>query len=87
VLAYVILRTGAKLVGGWLASAVVAPELPRDVGFQLTFPGIVGIAFALNALQARGDLGIASTLFTVVVAGSLVSDALALLASRREIPA
>jgi len=87
VLAYVILRTGAKLVGGWLASAVVAPELPRDVGFHLTSPGIVGIAFALNALQARGDLPIASTLFTVVVAGSLASDALSLLALRREVPA
>jgi hypothetical protein len=87
VLAYVVLRTAAKLVGGWLAAAAVARELPRDVGLHLTSPGIVGIAFALNTLQARSDLGIASTVFTIVVAGSLASDVLSLLASRREAPA
>jgi len=85
VIAYVVLRTAAKLVGGWLAARAVAPELPRDVGFHLTSSGIVGIAFALNVLQARGDLAIASTVFTIVVAGSLASDLLALLA-RREAP-
>jgi hypothetical protein len=84
VIAYVVLRTAAKLVGGWLAATAVAPELPREVGFHLASPGIVGIAFALNTLQARGDLAIASTLFTIVVAGSLASDLLSLLASRRE---
>ena len=87
VVAYVVLRTAAKLAGGWLAAAAVAPELPRDVGFHLTSPGIVGIAFALNALQARGDEGTVSTVFAVVVAGSLASDVLSLLASRREGPA
>ena len=86
VLAYVVLRTAAKLVGGWLAARAVAPELPRDVGFHLTSSGIVGIAFALNVLQTHGDLEIASTVFTIVVAGSLASDLLALLASRREAP-
>ena len=83
VIAYVVLRTAAKLIGGWLVARTVAPELPRDVGFHLTSSGIVGIAFALNVLQARGDLDIASMVFTIVVAGSLASDLLALLASRR----
>jgi hypothetical protein len=86
VVAYVVLRTAAKLLGGWFAASAVAPELPRDVGFHLTSPGIVGLAFALNTLQARGDLGFTSTVFTIVVAGSLASDALSLLALRREGP-
>jgi hypothetical protein len=87
VIAYVVLRTAAKLLGGWLAAIAVAPELPRDVGFHLASPGIVGIAFALNVLQARGDLDIASTVFTIVVGGSLAADLLALVASRREVAA
>jgi hypothetical protein len=86
VVAYVVLRTAAKLLGGWFAASAVAPELPREVGFHLTSPGIVGLAFALNTLQARGDLGFTSTVFTIVVAGSLASDALSLLALRREGP-
>lgn len=83
-IAYVVLRTAGKLAGGWLATVVVARELPRDLGFSFTSPGIVGIAFALNMLQARGELDAATTAFTIVVAGSLGSELFSLSTSRRE---
>ena len=74
---------------GWRLARrrVVAPSCPATSASTSCSPGIVGIAFALNMLQARGDLDIASTVFAIVVAGSLASDVLSLLASRREAPA
>lgn len=84
---YVVCRTAGKLVGGWLAGRTVERDLPRDLGFRLLSPGIVGLAFAMNVLQARGDLDATATAFTIVVVGSLASDLLDRLAPRSGRPA
>jgi Kef-type K+ transport system membrane component KefB len=70
---YVVCRTAAKLAGGWIARAL-ARDLPRDLGLRLVSPGVVGVAFALNALQARPALDVTATAFAIVVAGSIASD-------------
>jgi hypothetical protein len=81
--AYVIFRTAGKLVGGWLARQTAAAPIPRDVGLALLSPGLVGIAFALNVLQARNASDDAIMLFTIVLLGALVSEVVALVASTR----
>jgi hypothetical protein len=80
--AYVVLRIGGKLIGGWLTSRVVETTLPRDVGFSLLTPGLVGIASALMVLQTAGAPD-GVTAFTIVLAGSLGSELVALGLSRR----
>jgi hypothetical protein len=45
---------------------------------------VVGIAIALNVLQAGGGSPASTTLFAIVVAGSLASELLSLVISRRE---
>lgn len=80
---YVICRIAGKLAGGWLASRAGGSEVPRDLGLHLISPGVIGIAFALNALQALGDAK-GSTVFAIVIAGSLASDLVSLAPSRLE---
>lgn len=80
--AYVAFRTAGKLLGGWVASAV-ARSLPGDFGLSLTAPGVVGVAIALNLLQAHGELAAATTLFAVVVVGTLALELLSAVAVRR----
>jgi hypothetical protein len=77
-LAYLVCRTAGKLFGGWIASAITRREAHRDLGLSLMSPGIVGIAFALNVVQARGEADNTTTLFAIVVAGSLASDLISL---------
>ncbi len=84
VVAYVVLRLAGKRVGGWLAARAVPHGPPVDPGFSLSSPGVVGIAIALNVLQANGGSAASKTLFAVVVVGSLGSELLSLLISRRE---
>jgi len=83
VVAYVVLRLAGKVVGGWLAGRVAARDLPRDLGFHLASPGVVGIAFALNVLQASSRADTATTVFAIVLAGSMGSELLSLVALRR----
>jgi hypothetical protein len=84
VVAYVVLRLAGKRVGGWLAGRAAAQAPPIDPGFTLSSPGVVGIAIALNVLQAGLGAATSTTLFTIVVAGSLGAELLSLLISRRE---
>ena len=45
-----------KLSGGWLASVTSARRAAARFGaVTSSSPGVVGIAFALNVVQARGD--------------------------------
>jgi uncharacterized membrane protein SirB2 len=81
---YLTCRIAGKLIGGLFASVIAGSDVPRDIGLSLMSPGIVGIAFALNVVQAHGDLGGTTALFAVVIAGSLVSDLLSLFAPSRE---
>ena len=82
---YLVFRTLGKVVGGRLARRVAPSDLPSPVGLGLMSPGIVGIAFALNALEAGSD-GTALVL-AVAVAGTLGSEVLALLVRSLERPA
>lgn len=79
---YLVFRVAGKLAGGWLAARVVHPTLPRSLGLDLISPGIVAIAFAMNALQVAGEL--ATTILGTVVVGSLASELLALILQPRE---
>jgi hypothetical protein len=83
-LVYLVSRLVGKLVGGWVAGQLVRSRGPRDLGLSLIPPGIVGIAFALNVLQARGEAdAAAATWVTIVVAGSIGSELISLLAPAR----
>lgn len=76
VLAYVILRATAKIAGGWLVRTIVGSEVPALFGLHLISPGVIAVAFALNTAQAAGDR--AGPVLTIVVAGSIASELLAL---------
>jgi hypothetical protein len=77
---YLLFRTLAKLAGAWTARRVAGDAAPDDLGRALLSPGIIGIAFALNALRAAGpDL---APLLTVVTAGAVASGAIAAAAPR-----
>jgi hypothetical protein len=77
---YLVCRAAGKLVGGWLAIRVGGDGVPHDAALSLLGPGIAGVAFALNALQIEDAAPAVATVFTVVVAGSIGSEVLSLLA-------
>jgi hypothetical protein len=79
---YLTCRLAGKLAGGWMASRIAGPELPSDLGLYLMSPGVVGIAFAVNAAQTRGDLADVTVVLTTVVTGSFCLELLTLLAPR-----
>jgi hypothetical protein len=75
VAAYIVLRLFGKLVGARVARRL-APELPRELGWSLTAPGVVAVALALDLLQAQGGSVAAMAMFAVVIEGSLGSELL-----------
>lgn len=76
--AYLVCRTAGKLVGGQLAMGVVSRSSWRDPGLALLAPGLTGVAFALNVLQASGQADWALSLLAMVVTGSIGSELLSL---------
>jgi hypothetical protein len=76
--AYLICRTLGKLAGGQLASRVVGESSPRNLGLTLLAPGVTGVAFALNALQASGQADWAQSVLAIVIIGSIGSELLSL---------
>jgi len=76
-LIYAILRVVGTLIAGQLAAYVGKPHVSGDLGRQLLRPGVFGVAFALNAATIAG--GDASILLGTVVAGTIASEAAALL--------
>jgi hypothetical protein len=77
---YLLLRVVGKLAGGWLVRRIVGAELPAGFGLQLLSPGVIAVAFALNAeLVAAGPAG---SILSIAVAASIGSDILAMLALR-----
>ena len=84
---YLVCRIAGKLLGGWIASLTSGRDVPRDLGLLLMSPGVVGIAFALNVVQARGDVDNTTALFAIVIAGSLASDLISLFVPWQEQPA
>ncbi len=81
VIAFVVLRLAGKLAGGWIAGRA-APELPGDLGFRLSAPGVAAVAIALDASQAQGGPE-AATMFAIVIAGSLGSELISVMGSRQ----
>lgn len=80
--AYVCLRTAGKLAGGLIVKRVAGIGAPPDLGVHLISPGILGVAFALNAVRAIGsDM---SVVLTVVVAGTIGAELLAGLSQPRK---
>jgi hypothetical protein len=83
---YLVCRIAGKLLGGWIASLTSGGDVPRDLGLLLMSPGVVGIAFALNVVQARGGVDNTTALFAIVIAGSLASDVISLFVPWQEQP-
>lgn len=82
-LAYLAFRIAGKIAGGWLVGRIVARDLPDHLGLYLFSPGVIAVAFALNALQA-GPSDLAAIVLAVAVAGSVGSELLSLLVHPRE---
>lgn len=82
-LVYILLRTGAKLAGGWAARRIAGSAAP-ELGMPLLSPGILGVAFALNVLRASGPD--ASAILAVAAIGTLGSDLISSLVNPREEP-
>lgn len=79
---YVLCRTAGKLAGNLVARGVVKQDEPHEA--SPLSPGIVGVALALNVVQVHAHDDVATTIFMVVVVGSLVSDLASLLLRERE---
>jgi hypothetical protein len=73
-IAYVVIRTSVKLLGGWLATRVQA-FVPRDTDVELISPGVFGVAFASNVVRAGGPEF--APVLTVVVVGTIASSLIA----------
>ena len=78
---YLLIRTAAKLVGGWAAGRVVGPLPSGNLGMSLLAPGILGIAFALNVVRAAGPE--AGPILTVAAVGAIGSDVIASFVTRQ----
>jgi hypothetical protein len=81
---YLACRVAGKLAGGWLVGRLVGQGTTPGLGLALVSPGVTGVAFAVNAVQADGDAARASAVLAVVVTGSLASELLSLVARPRE---
>jgi hypothetical protein len=74
-LAYLLLRSGGKLVGGWMAARVAGAAAPRHLGAGLRSPGVLGLAFALNAVRATGPEG--AIVLAAATVGTIGSELIA----------
>jgi hypothetical protein len=78
---YLLIRTAAKLAGGWAAGRVVGPVPSGSLGLSLLAPGILGVAFALNVVRAAGpDAG---PILAVAAVGAIGSDVIASFTTRQ----
>ena len=82
---YLVFRITGKVVGGLLVRRIIPADPMSPVGLGLISPGIVGIAFALNVLEAGPDG--AALVLAVAVAGSVGSELLSFLIRPPERPA
>jgi hypothetical protein len=72
---YVSLRTGGKLLGGWMAARIAGTGEARALGLGLLSPGVFGVAFALAIVRAAGPD--ATIVLAVVVLGTIGSELVA----------
>jgi hypothetical protein len=82
---YILLRTAARMLAGFVAGRMAGIGEPRELGFQLLSPGIFGVALALETARAVGPA--TEVLLTIVVFGTIGSELVARLgrSSGREI--
>jgi hypothetical protein len=81
---YVACRIAGKMLGSWLARVTAMADLPRDLGRRLMAPGVMAVAFAVNALQAHGRSDLTMLALAVAVIGSLGSELVAIVAHPQE---
>jgi hypothetical protein len=81
--AYVLLRAGGTLAGSAAARRVTGMRASGDLGRHLLYPGVFGVAFALNAVDIVG--ADASILLATVVVGTIGSEFVALLLVPRSV--
>lgn len=81
--AYVLFRLIGKLAAGWVAAHMAALGGRSNLGVYLLSPGVIGVAFALNAVHVWPG-GAGTRLLSVVVFGSIVSELLSLFVHPRE---
>lgn len=75
---FVLFRVVGKLIGGRVAARLV-PALPSaELGTSLIWPGVVGVAFALNFQQVAPP-AIGSAVLAAAAIGAVASELLALL--------
>jgi hypothetical protein len=75
---FVLFRMAGKLAGSWLASRLAPDIVPADLGAALIWPGIVGIAFALNFQQVAPTI-VGGAVLSAVTLGAVANEVLALL--------
>jgi len=73
---FVLFRVSGKIAGSWLASRYARSLIPADLGTSLIWPGVVGIAFALNFEQVAPPVTGAAVL-TAVALGGVATELLA----------
>ena len=83
--AYVLVRTGGKLLGGALALRLARTEHLPHLGLYLVSPGVFGVALALNIVRSAG--ADANALLSIVVLGTIGSEVVSELGRPRERPA
>jgi len=76
---YVFTRTVGKLMGARLAAPMLRPDRTTGLGRHLISPGIVGIAFGLNVVQAKSGPPGMPDLLSIVILGFLAAESLSLL--------
>lgn len=81
-LPYLVLRLIGTTAGSSAARRLVPAWSATDTSLTLVSPGIVGLAFALNAVRAAGSD--AATVISIIVVGVVGSELLAPLLKRRE---
>jgi hypothetical protein len=74
---FVLFRLAGKLAGGWLASRLATDLMPADLGTVLIWPGVVGLAFALN-FQQVAPAATGGAVLTAVALGGIASELVAL---------
>ena len=75
---FVLFRVSGKIAGSWLAARYGRAFVPTDLGAALVWPGVVGIAFALNFEQVAPPAA-GGAVLTAVALGGIASELLALL--------
>jgi hypothetical protein len=75
---FVVFRMTGKVIGAWVAARIL-PLTAGDLAAYLVPPGLLGIALAINFLQISAT-PTASAVATAVALGTIVSEALAIVA-------